>query len=168
MEISKILLFVRFSCIFPLLLWSPDCCRGFDFTSSWAFAEQRPLSIGSKIWAVNEKNPRLIGPITGIDKEYNGFPPSCSFQFRVLKLRFLAFPQGPGGFRKLRGPGRNRFHLSWYLSVPGITSYGQKPRGGNFFVRRRYNNLATHRTLPRVELVGGDKAGEKKRTNNEK
>ena len=48
-------------------------------------------------------------------------------KFRVLKLRFLAFAQGPGGFRELREAGRNHFHLSWYLSVPGITSYDQKP-----------------------------------------
>ena len=45
---------------------------------------------------------------------------------RALKLRFLAFPGGPGGFRELREAGRNHFHLSWYLLVPGVTSYGQK------------------------------------------
>ena len=38
----------------------------------------------------------------------------------------LAFPQGPGGFRELREAGRNHLHLSWYLLVPGVTSYGQK------------------------------------------
>ena len=38
-----------------------------------------------------------------------------SEKFRVLKLRFLAVPRGPGGFRELRGAGRNHFHLSWYL-----------------------------------------------------
>ena len=32
---------------------------------------------------------------------------------RVLKLRFLAFSRGPGGFRELREAGRNHFHLSW-------------------------------------------------------
>ena len=42
----------------------------------------------------------------------------------------LAFPGGPGGFRELREAGRNHFHLSWYLLVPGITSYDQKPEGG--------------------------------------
>ena len=45
----------------------------------------------------------------------------------VMKHWFLAFPRGPGGFRELREAGRNHFHLSWYLIVPGITSYGQKP-----------------------------------------
>ena len=45
---------------------------------------------------------------------------------RVLKLRFLAFPGGPGGFRELREASRNHFHLSWYLLVPGITNYSQK------------------------------------------
>ena len=46
---------------------------------------------------------------------------------RVLKLRLLAFSQGPGGFREVREAHRNHFHLSWYLLVPRITSYGQKP-----------------------------------------
>ena len=45
---------------------------------------------------------------------------------RDLKLRFLAFSQGPGGFREVREAGRNHFHLSWYLLVPGVTSYDQK------------------------------------------
>ena len=49
-----------------------------------------------------------------------------SVEFRVLKLRFLALLGGPGGFRELREAGRNHFHLSWYLSVPGLTSYDQK------------------------------------------
>ena len=53
--------------------------------------------------------------------------------FRVLKLRFLFFSRGPGGFRELREAGRNHFHLSWYLSVPVVTSYGQKPSWGDFF-----------------------------------
>ncbi len=39
---------------------------------------------------------------------------------RVLKLRFLAFPEGPGGFRKVRKADRNHFHRSWYLLVPGV------------------------------------------------
>ena len=53
----------------------------------------------------------------------------CSVKCSVLKLRILAFPGGPGGFRELREAGRNHFILSWYLVVPGITSYGQD-RGG--------------------------------------
>ena len=61
------------------------------------------------------------------------FRPNLSVKNRVLKLRFLAFPGGPGGFRELREAGRNRFHLSWYLLVPGITSYCQKPSWGIFF-----------------------------------
>ena len=46
---------------------------------------------------------------------------------------FLAFPQGPGGFRKLREAYRKLFHRSWYLQVPVVTSYSQKPWGGIFF-----------------------------------
>ncbi len=49
--------------------------------------------------------------------------PIFSVKFRVLKLRFLAFSQGPGGFRELREAGRNHFHLSWYLSDAVVTSY---------------------------------------------
>ena len=49
-----------------------------------------------------------------------------SVKFRVLKLRFVAFSQGPGGFREVQEAGRNHFHLSWYLLVPGVTSYEQK------------------------------------------
>ena len=37
-----------------------------------------------------------------------------------------AIPQGRGGFRKLQGPGRIHFHLSWYLSDSVVPSYGQK------------------------------------------
>ena len=38
------------------------------------------------------------------------------------------------GSWELREAGRKYFHLSWYLLVPGITSYGQKPWGGFFFL----------------------------------
>ena len=65
-------------------------------------------------------------------------PSDFSVNFRVLKLRFLAFPEGPGGFREVREADRNHFHLSWYLLVPRITSYGQKPSWGEFVYRPRY------------------------------
>ena len=55
-----------------------------------------------------------------------------SEQNRVLHNRFLAFRQCPVGFREVREAFRNHFHLSWYVSVPGITSYGQKPSWGEF------------------------------------
>ena len=51
------------------------------------------------------------------------FIPNFSEIFWVLKLRFLAFSQGPGGFREVWEAGRNHFHLSRYLLVPRITSY---------------------------------------------
>ena len=57
-----------------------------------------------------------------------------SLKFRVLKLRFLAFTGGPGGFRELQEAGRNHFHLSWYLLVPGITSHVQKSSWGKFYI----------------------------------
>ena len=52
---------------------------------------------------------------------------SAASAVRPLQYWFLAFPQGPGGFRKLRGPDRNHFHLSWYLPDYMVTSYDQKP-----------------------------------------
>ena len=65
-------------------------------------------------------------PKKGLNKANKEFALNFPVKFRVLKLRFLAFSQGPGGFRELREAGRNHFHLSWYLLVPGITSYDQK------------------------------------------
>ena len=52
-------------------------------------------------------------------KEYIGlirsnkelFPIFC--KHRVLKLRFLAFPGGPGGFREVREAARNHFRKSY-------------------------------------------------------
>ena len=67
-----------------------------------------------------------IGPKKGINKANKDFSPICSPTILVLKLDFLAFPQGPGGFREVREAGRNHFHLSWYLLVSGVTSYDQK------------------------------------------
>ena len=59
----------------------------------------------------------------GVNKEYEDVSPKMSGNVGDQKLSFLAFPEGPGGFRELRGAGRNHFHLSWYLLVPGVTSY---------------------------------------------
>ena len=39
---------------------------------------------------------------------------------------------------ELREAGSNHFHLSWYLQVPVVTSYGPKPSWGNFVYRVRY------------------------------
>ena len=71
-------------------------------------------------------SPRGGSPKKRVNKEYKEISPNFSLNFRVLKLRFLALSEGPGGFRELREAGRNHFHLSWYLLVPGVTSYGQK------------------------------------------
>ena len=54
-------------------------------------------------------------------------------KFLVLKYRFLAFSQGPGGFRELREAYRKHFHRSWYLSDAVVTSYSQKPSWGVIF-----------------------------------
>ena len=62
-------------------------------------------------------------PPKGMNKEYSDFFLIYSLKFGDLKLWLLAFPQGPGGFREVREAGRNHFHLSWYLIVPGVTSY---------------------------------------------
>ena len=71
--------------------------------------------------------PPLIGPFKGINKENKRKFFNLYIKFRVQKLRFLAFSRGSGGFRELREAGRKHFHLSWYLSVPVVTSYDQKP-----------------------------------------
>ena len=70
------------------------------------------------IWSISPGG----SPKKGVNKEYTVFSPNFSLELRGLKLRLLAFPEGPGGFRELRGAGRNHFHLSWYLVVPGMTS----------------------------------------------
>ena len=58
-------------------------------------------------------------------RNIRNFSPIFSLKIRVLKRWCLAFSGGPGGFRELRGAGRNHFHLSWYVLVPGVTSYDQ-------------------------------------------
>ena len=60
-------------------------------------------------------------------------------KIRVLKLRFLAFPRGPGGFRKLREACRKRFHLSWYSTCkcPWSRVVATEPPGGICFCRVR-------------------------------
>ena len=58
---------------------------------------------------------------------------SFFWKIQVLYKRFWAFSLGPGRFGERREAGRNHFHLSWYLLVPGVTSYGQKPWGDFFF-----------------------------------
>ena len=79
------------------------------------------------------KSP-LIGPFKGINEEIKETLLNCYIQCRVQKLRVWAFSRGPGGFRELREAGRNHFHLSWYLSVSVVTSYGQKSSWGDFFL----------------------------------
>ena len=75
-------------------------------------------------------------PQKGVNKANKDFFPNLSENVRVLKLRFSAFVEGPGGFREVREAGRNHFQLSWYLLVPGLTSYdrfslnGTCQRGG--------------------------------------
>ena len=85
-----------------------------------------------------KKDSPLIGPFKGINKETKRNFPDFYIEFRVLKLRFLAFSRGYGGFTELRKAGRKHFHLSWYLLVLVVRSYGQKPWGGNLFYRPRY------------------------------
>ena len=56
-------------------------------------------------------------------------------KFKVSENWLLAFPRGPGGFREPREAGRNHFHLSWYLLVPGVTSYDQKTNKENKHIK---------------------------------
>ena len=50
-------------------------------------------------------------PKKGVNKANKDCFTIFSLKFRVQKLSFLAFPEGPGGFRELRKAGRNHFHL---------------------------------------------------------
>ena len=80
------------------------------------------------------KSP-LIGPFKGINKEYKGVVlPMFHIKCRVLKLRFLTFSRGPGGFRELREASRSNFQPSWYLDVSMVRSCGQKASWGNFLL----------------------------------
>ena len=69
-----------------------------------------------------------------------------SIKVRVLNNRCLAFPRGLGGVRELREACRNHFHLSWYLQVPVVTSYGQKRSWRDFFHRVRYLSISSYVT----------------------
>ena len=91
----------------PLLLELGVRCRNETLTD--AKPTHKPTGGARKSF------PPLIGPPKGINKEYKGFFIIFSLTCRDLKLRFLAFPGGPGGFRELREADRNHFHLSWYL-----------------------------------------------------
>ena len=91
-----------------------------------------------------ERPKRSLAPVhlpggvrkKGVNKANKDIFLNLSVKNRVLKLRFFAFVEGPGGFRELREASRNHFHLSWYLIVPGITSYGNKNPPGRKNVYR--------------------------------
>ena len=86
----------------------------------------RPLLCGSVMRAYG-KQTSLIGPFKGINKEIKRMFSNFYLTNWVQKLRFGTFSRGSGRFRELREAGRKHFHLSWYLSVPVVTSYDQKP-----------------------------------------
>ena len=92
-------------------------------------------------------SPRGGPPKKGVNRANKEFSPNFYLKFRVLKLRFLAFVEGPGGFREVREAGRNHFHLSWYLSVAVVTSYDQKRR------IRKFSNKKVSPLFPRISLV---------------
>ena len=98
-------------------------------------AEQSDTGMQAGRQAKMHTGPSVRGdpPKKGINKEYQDLFPNFSVKFPVLKLRFLAFPGSPGGFRELREAYRKHFHLSWYLEVPVVTSYGQKSSLGPSF-----------------------------------
>ena len=75
----------------------------------------------------------------------------------VLENMFLVFSRSPGGFRELREAYRNHVHLSWYLQVPGITSYCQKSlRVELFKTRVRYLDEEAFHALLINELLHRD------------
>ena len=69
--------------------------------------------------------PSPVGPKKGIDKG-NLICLFFSWKLSGSIRQVFGFSWGPGRFRELREASRNRFHLSWYLRVPGIANYGQK------------------------------------------
>ena len=96
--------------------------------------------------AIHGRRPKKFPPLQGPSKEYVRTTGIWSYFLSQKTLglhsRFLAFPQGPGGFRKLWEASRSHFHLSWHLQVPMVTSYGQKPFwGGNCSYRVRIQRL---------------------------
>ena len=64
-------------------------------------------------------SPRGGSPQKGVNKEYNDLFPMFSQICWVLKLRFVAFSGGPGGFRELRKAYRINFHM--YLGIVRVT-----------------------------------------------
>lgn len=84
-----------------------------------------------------------------INKADREFVLIFSITNQVLKhCFFLWFSLGPGGFRKVQGPGRNHVHLSWHLSDAVVTSYGPKPWGD--FHRLRYLLYSNQETCHEV------------------
>ena len=59
-----------------------------------------------------------------------------------------AFSGGPAGFRELREAYRNHFRVSWYLIVPGITSYDMCVY---IYI---YNYFCIHTYEGRLQVVG--------------
>ena len=110
-----------------------SCSRSRSDSDRWLPPELRSIhSVAVHKLAIRRQPGRSIrsispggSPQKGVKKEYKEIFLNFSLKFRVLKLRFLAFSEGPGGFRELREAGRNHFHLSWYLLVPRITSYAR-------------------------------------------
>ena len=84
------------------------------------FAENSYGKSGPSAWAWGVPKNRALNK--GLIRNISMFSPFFSEQIRVLKLRYSAFLGGPGGFREVREAGRNHFHLSWYLIVPGPLS----------------------------------------------
>ena len=73
-----------------------------------------------------------MGPFKGIDKDSKDLSLFVPFsKNQVMKHSVWAFTRG---FRKVREACRNHFHLSWYLSVPVVTSDGPKPSWGEFLL----------------------------------
>ena len=72
-------------------------------------------------------------PKKGINKKYKVVFMICFEKKTGSMKQVFGFPSGPGGFMELREAGRNHLHLSWYLIVPGVTSYEQKPWVGFFY-----------------------------------
>ena len=104
----------------------PTICIGWVFPLTWSGLNFYVL--GPKTWDSSSKATYIVLFPDLTRRSKSKYLNIYLFvTFRVLWNRCLGFPGGPGGFTKLWEASRIHFHLSWYLLVPGITSYGPKP-----------------------------------------
>ena len=132
----SMLLFILFL-LFLFVPFALFALRSLPFRFLWA--QDLP-----KIRQTVKKSPP-IEPKQGIHKEINVVFHIFVIKIQLLNLSFCCFSRGSWRV-ELRKAGMNHFHLSWYLILPWITSYGQQPWGICFCYRLR----DLHKTAPNL------------------